>query len=288
MSQSGALDSKTAHDMRLAMRLSLAFGVFMLIGKTAAYLITGSTAILSDASESVVHLVAVVFAWFSLWLSLKPANPRYLYGFERITFFSAGFEGAMIVLAALFIIVVTIRKWLAGLALDNVGAGTLFTLFTAVLNAGLGWYLVRAGKRTQSLILEADGKHVLTDSWTSAGVVAGLALVMWTGWKPWDAICALAVALNILWSGGNLIWRSATGLLDTADPKTGNLLRQKLDALCGELGIQYHGVRSAAPGTGCWWKCICCSPVPRRWRRRIVWPRCWRSAWPRRWGNRPK
>jgi len=248
MSQSGALDSKTAHDMRLAMRLSLAFGVFMLIGKTAAYLITGSTAILSDASESVVHLVAVVFAWFSLWLSLKPANPRYLYGFERITFFSAGFEGAMIVLAALFIIVVTIRKWLAGLALDNVGAGTLFTLFTAVLNSGLGWYLLRAGKRTQSLILEADGKHVLTDSWTSAGVVAGLALVMWTGWKPWDAICALAVALNILWSGGNLIWRSATGLLDTADPKTGNLLRQKLDALCGELGIQYHGVKFRSTG----------------------------------------
>jgi cation diffusion facilitator family transporter len=248
MSQTGALDAKTARDMRFAMRLSLAFGVFMLAGKTAAYLITGSAAILSDASESVVHLVAVVFAWFSLWLSLKPANPRYLYGFERISFFSAGFEGAMIVLAALFIIVVTIRKWLTGLELDNVGAGTLFTLLTAVLNAGLGWYLVRTGKRTQSLILEADGKHVLTDSWTSAGVVAGLALVMWTGWKPWDAICALAVALNILWSGGNLIWRSVTGLLDTADPRTGNLLREKLDALCAELGIQYHGVRFRSTG----------------------------------------
>jgi cation diffusion facilitator family transporter len=248
MSPNGALDAKTAHDMRLAMRLSLAFGVFMLVGKVAAYLITGSAAILSDASESVVHLVAVVFAWFSLWLSLKPANQRYLYGFERINFFSAGFEGAMIVLAALFIIVVTIRKWLTGLTLDNVGAGTLFTLFMAVLNAGLGWYLVRAGKRTQSLILDADGKHVLTDSWTSAGVVAGLALVMWTGWKPWDAICALAVAVNILWQGGNLIWRSATGLLDTADPKTGSLLREKLDALCGELGIQYHGVRFRSTG----------------------------------------
>lgn len=247
MSQSG-LDPKTAHDMRLAMRLSLAFGVLMLAGKMAAFLITGSAAILSDASESVVHLVAVVFAWFSLWLSLKPANQRYLYGFERITFFSAGFEGAMIVLAALFIIGVTLRKWVSGLELANVGAGTLFTLLTALLNAGLGWYLVRTGKRTRSLILEADGKHVLTDSWTSAGVVAGLVLVMWTGWKPWDAICALAVAVNILWSGGNLIWRSATGLLDTADPKTGALLREKLDALCAELGIQYHGVRFRSTG----------------------------------------
>ena len=248
MSQTGALDPKTAQDMRFAMRLSLAFGFLMLGGKTAAYLITGSTAILSDASESVVHLVAVIFAWFSLWLSLKPANQRYLYGFERITFFSAGFEGAMIVLAALFIVGVTVRKWLAGLELTNVGAGTLFTLLTSVLNAGLGWYLVRTGKRTQSLILEADGKHVLTDSWTSAGVVSGLVLVMWTGWKPWDAICALAVALNILWSGGSLIWRSATGLLDTADPRTGKLLRQNLDMLCGELGMQYHGVRFRSTG----------------------------------------
>lgn len=248
MSQSGSLDPRTAGDMRRAMRLSLAFGFLMLAGKATAYWMTGSAAILSDASESVVHLVAVVFAWFSLWLSLKPANQRYLYGFERIAFFSAGFEGAMIVLAAVFIIAMTIRKWLTGLTLDNVGAGTLFTLLTAVTNAGLGWYLVRTGKRTRSLILEADGKHVLTDSWTSAGVVAGLVLVMWTGWKAWDAMCALAVAANILWSGGHLIWRSAIGLLDTADPKTGNLLRQKLDSLCGELGIQYHGVRFRSTG----------------------------------------
>jgi cation diffusion facilitator family transporter len=248
MSQNGAMDPKAAHDMRFAMRLSLAFGFLMLGGKTAAYLITGSTAILSDASESVVHLVAVVFAWFSLWLSLRPANQRYLYGFERITFFSAGFEGAMIVLAALFIIGVTIRRCLTGFELVHVGVGTLFTMATALLNAGLGWYLVRTGKRTRSLILEADGKHVLTDSWTSAGVVAGLGLVMWTGWRPWDAVCAFAVALNILWSGGHLIWRSAIGLLDTADPRTGNLLRERLDALCGELGIQYHGVRFRSTG----------------------------------------
>ena len=154
----------------------------------------------------------------------------------------------MIVLAALFIIGVTLRKWVTGLDLANVGAGTLFTLVTALLNAGLGWYLLRTAKRTRSLILEADGKHVLTDSWTSAGVVVGLVLVMWTGWKPWDAICALAVAVNILWSGGNLIWRSATGLLDSADPQTGALLREKLDALSAELDIQYHGVRFRSTG----------------------------------------
>ncbi len=242
------LAGKTADDMRFAMRLSLAFGCLMLIGKMLAWLITGSAAILSDASESVVHLVAVAFAWFSLRLSLKPANQRYLYGFERITFFSAGFEGAMIVLAALFIIVVTVRKLMHGLTIENAGMGTLFTLLMAVLNAGLGWFLIRTGKRTHSLILEADGKHVLTDSWTSAGVVAGLGLVLWTGWKPWDAICALAVAVNILWSGGRLIWNSVTGLLDTADPEAGKLLRARLDGVCTELGIQYHGVKFRSTG----------------------------------------
>lgn len=234
--------------MRFAMRLSLAFGFLMLGGKTAAYFITGSSAILSDASESVVHLAAVVFAWFSLWLSLRPANQRYLYGFERINFFSAGFEGAMIVLAALFIMVVSVRRMLGGFELENLGAGTLFTLAAALLNLGLGWYLVRTGKRTRSLILEADGKHVLTDSWTSFGVVGGLCLVLWTGWKWFDPLCAMAVALNILWSGGRLIWRSATGLLDNADPRTGSLLREKLDSLCGELGLQYHGVRFRSTG----------------------------------------
>ena len=234
--------------MRFAMRLSLAFGFLMLAGKASAYLITGSSAILSDASESVVHVAAVVFAWFSLWLSLKPANSRYLYGFERISFFSAGFEGAMIVLAALFIIAVAIRKALTGIELANLGAGTLFTTGASLLNAALGWYLVRTGRRTGSLILEANGKHVLTDSWTSFGVVGGLCLVLWTGWKPFDPICAIAVALNILWSGGRLIWHSATGLLDSADPKAGNLLRQKLDAACEELGLQYHGVRFRSTG----------------------------------------
>ena len=234
--------------MRFAMRLSLVFGILMLAGKGVACLTTGSAAILSDAAESVVHLVAVAFAWFSLRLSLKPASPRYLYGFERITFFSAGFEGAMIVLAALFIIAVTAQKWIVGLELANVGVGTLFTLAASVLNAGLGWYLVHTGKRTRSLILQANGKHVLTDSWTSFGVVAGLGLVLLTGWKPWDAICAIAVALNILWSGGHLVWRSATGLLDTADPQTGTLLRQQLDTLCDELGVQYHGVKFRSTG----------------------------------------
>jgi cation diffusion facilitator family transporter len=228
---------------RFAMRLSLVFGLLMFAGKTGAYLATGSAAILSDAVESVIHVVAVSFAAFSLWLSTKPADKRFLYGYERITFFSAGFEGAMIILAAAAIIIEAILKWLAGIQLQNLGAGTAFVAGAAVVNAALGWYLVRTGRRTNSLILEANGKHVLTDSWTSFGVVLGLVLVLVTGWKPFDPLCAIAVAINILWSGGHLVQRSVGGLMDYSDPDTGHALRQKLDAVCAEMGLQYHGVR---------------------------------------------
>jgi cation diffusion facilitator family transporter len=238
-----ALDRAALRDTRLAMRLSLGFGVAMLAGKTTAYLITGSAAILSDAVESVVHVLAVAFAAYSLWLSTRPANHKFLYGYERITFFSAGFEGAMIILAALAILFAAVRKWLTGLELESLSLGTLLVLAAALVNAALGWYLVRTGRRTRSLILEANGKHVLTDSWTSFGVAGGLLLVLLTGWKPLDPIVAIAVALNILWSGSDLVLRSARGLLDYSDPQTGSELRAKLDALCAELGVQYHGVK---------------------------------------------
>jgi cation diffusion facilitator family transporter len=243
-----ALSQQGIRDTRYAMRLSLIFGVVMLAGKVGAYLLTGSAAILSDAAESVIHVIAVGFAAFSLGLSTKPADDRFLYGYERITFFSAGFEGAMIIVAAIAIIWAAIHKWLHGLQLDNLGAGTLFILAASVINAFLGWYLLRTGRRHRSLILEANGKHVLTDSWTSFGVVGGLALVLLTGWKPFDPLFAIAVALNILWSGGHLVWRSARGLMDYSDPETGRELREKLDHVCRRLGVDYHGVRFRTTG----------------------------------------
>ncbi len=235
-------------DARFAMRLSLILGVLMLLGKLTAYFLTHSTAILSDAAESVVHVVAVAFAAFSLRLSAKPAAPEFLYGYERITFFSAGFEGAMIILASIAILVATVENWIIGLRLENLGAGSFLVLAAGVLNAGLGYYLLRVGRRTRSLILEADGKHVLTDSWTSFGVVAGLGLVLLTRWKPFDPLVAIVVALNILWSGGQLVWHSAVGLLDYGDPAAGKKIREKLDAICEELGISYHGVRFRTTG----------------------------------------
>ena len=242
------VEPQAAHDQQVAMRLSLIFGVLMLVGKTSAYLITGSIAILSDAAESVIHVIAVSFAAFALWLSRRPANQRFLYGYERITFFSAGFEGAMIVLAAAAIIYSAVHKWLHGLELQRLGIGTLIVLAASLINAALGYYLLRTGRRTNSLILEANGKHVLTDSWTSFGVVGGLCLVLLSGWKPFDPLFAIAVALNIVWSGGHLIWRSAAGLLDYSDPAVGRCLRETLDRLEAELAIRYHGVRFRTTG----------------------------------------
>jgi cation diffusion facilitator family transporter len=124
----------------------------------------------------------------------------------------------MIVLAAIFIIVSAIEKWIRGIELQHLGAGTLLVLGAALLNGALGWYLIRTGRKAHSLILEANGKHVLTDSWTSFGIIVGLLLVLLTGWKPFDPLLAIAVAVNILWSGGHLIWRSAQGLLDYLRP----------------------------------------------------------------------
>jgi cation diffusion facilitator family transporter len=241
-------DERELREARFAMRLSLIFGLVMLLGKSTAYFMTHSAAIFSDAAESVIHIIAVAFASFSLRLSTKSASPQFLYGYERITFFSAGFEGAMIIVAAFAIFYESIRRWIAGLQFEHLGTGVLLVLIAGILNAGLGYYLLRVGRRTHSLILEANGKHVLTDSWTSFGVVAGLCLVLLTHWKPFDPLVAIAVAANILWSGGHLVWNSAVGLLDYSDPQAGKKIRGQLDAICADLAIQYHGVRFRTTG----------------------------------------
>jgi len=234
---------KARKENSFAIRLSLIFGLLMLAGKCGAYLATGSAAIFSDAAESVVHIVAVGFAAFSLWLSAKPASKQFAYGYERISFFSAGFEGALIILAALAILITAVEKLRSGAEIENLGLGTGVIAVAGVTNAALGWFLVSRGRKNNSLILEANGKHVLTDSWTSFGVLGGLSLVLLTGWNLLDPIFAIAVALHILWSGSRLVWQSIGGLMDYADPAIGRRLRKRLDELSGQFGVSYHGVR---------------------------------------------
>jgi cation diffusion facilitator family transporter len=237
---------------QFAMRLSLAVGFFMLAAKSFAYWLTGSAAILSDAAESVVHVVAVSFAAYSLWLSVKPADRSHLYGHDKISFFSAGFEGAMIIIAAFYIIFISIEKWISGLKLENLGIGTGLTFLASVINGGLGFYLIAIGRKNHSLILEANGKHVLTDCWTSLGVVVGLSLAMITGWLVLDPIIAILVALNILWTGGQLIRQSIGGLMDEVDPETEARIKSLLDPITQSQGIEYHALRHRSTGSTLW------------------------------------
>ena len=237
---------------QFAMRLSLAVGFFMLAAKTFAFWLTGSAAILSDAAESVVHVVAVSFAAYSLWLSVKPADRSHLYGHDKISFFSAGFEGAMIIIAAFYIIFVSVEKWISGLKLENLGLGTGLTFLASLINGGLGLYLITIGRQRHSLILEANGKHVLTDCWTSLGVVVGLCLAMITGWLVLDPIIAILVALNILWTGGQLIRQSIGGLMDEVDPETEAKIKSLLDPITLNQGIEYHALRHRSTGSTLW------------------------------------
>jgi cation diffusion facilitator family transporter len=241
-----------AREQRFAMGLSLATGFLMLTGKMYAYFITGSAAILSDAAESVVHVFAVGFAAFSLWLSQQPADRSHPYGHEKIGYFSAGMEGGLIIIAALFIIYSAVEKWITGLSLSNLSEGILFVVGAALINAALGGFLIWKGKRSGSIILTANGRHVFTDVWTSGGVVFGLVLTVLTGWLPFDPIVAILAASNILWSGGELIRQSAGGLMDEGDPELEAVITRALDKETLARGVGYHQLRYRTSGSSLW------------------------------------
>lgn len=234
--------------MNRAMRLSLAVGFLMLGIKCYAYFLTGSTAILSDSTESVIHVFAVGFAVYSMWLSHKPADHDHTYGHDRITFFSAGFEGGMIIIAALFIIYQAIQKILFGFELENLDLGVLIIAFATGLNGALGFYLVREGKRFHSLVLEADGKHILTDCVTSLGVIVALILTYVTGWIYFDPIIALLIGFNILWTGVKLLHKAFHGLMDRTDPALDLKIRHFLTEAVKKYQVRYHNVRHRNAG----------------------------------------
>ncbi len=242
---SGAHLAPEPYRVRLrAARLSLAVGMALLVVKSTAYLLTGSAAILSDAAESVVHQFAIGFALFSVVLSSRPPDPSHPYGHGRIEYFSAGFEGAMIVLAALFICQDATGKLLRGAEPTTLDLGALLIALAAVVNLVLGLHLIRVGKRTNSLTLVADGQHVLTDSITSVAVVVGLVLILVTGWTPLDPLVALAVAANILYVGGRLIYRSVSGLMDAADPALHSEIVDSLERQREPGWIDVHRLRA--------------------------------------------
>ncbi len=229
---------------RPVMLASLLVALVMLVGKLTAWSITGSAAIFSDALESVIHLFATGFAGYSLWLSQQPADAGHPYGHGKVAYFSSGFEGALIAIAAISILYTAIVDLITGPELQRLGVGLWITGGLAAVNLVLGGVLVRTGRKHRSVVLEANGHHVLTDVWTSVGVLIGLGLVMLTGWLWLDPVVAILVALNILWTALSLVRRSVHGLMEAADPEETERIRTLLDrAVEKEVVEGYHQLR---------------------------------------------
>lgn len=223
--------------------ISLAVGIGMFITKMTAYFITGSVAIFSDAAESVVHVAATGMALFSIILSAKPADRSHLYGHGNIEYFSAGAEGFFIILAAGVIVYQAIVDIVAGPELSSLNVGVIFISAAGFVNLALGFYLIKTGKKTSSITLVADGKHVLTDAVTSIGVLIGIILVIITNYVLLDPILAIVVALNILFTGYKLIRESVGGLMLETNPEILNKISDKLISIKRDYWIDLHELR---------------------------------------------
>lgn len=198
---------------------SVAVSIILLSVKFYAYLLTGSSAILSDALESIINVVASGFALWSVYLAAQPPDPNHPYGHGKIEYFSAGFEGALIILAAIGICYQAAPRIWQPHELVQLGKGLLVLAGSTAVNLVLGLVLLQAGKRTRSLVLTADGHHLLTDVWTSVGVVVGLGLTWFTGWFWLDGMIACAVAVNIVVTGWRLVRTAFAGLMNETDPR---------------------------------------------------------------------
>lgn len=222
------------------MGASLVVAVLMLIGKIAAYELTGSTAILSDALESVVHLVATAIAGFSLWYASQPPDEEHPYGHGKIAYFSTGLEGALILVAAVAIIWTATVALVEGPEVQRLGLGLLITGVLGLVNLVLGVSLISAGKKTNALVLVSNGHHVLTDMWTSLGVLIGVGLVKITGWLWLDPVVAMILGANILWTSGRLIRGAYGGLMERADAEATRRVVAALDAALSDGLIEGH------------------------------------------------
>jgi cation diffusion facilitator family transporter len=235
---------------RRLITISFSFGVavFLLIVKFYAYWLTHSAAILSDALESIINVVASAFAMVSVIMAHKPPDENHPYGHGKIEFFSAGFEGALIIGAAVAIFITGASHLVHPHPLPNLGLGLVLLIVTAVVNLFLGIILLRVGRRTDSLTLIADGKHVLTDVVTSAGVLLGLLFLRFTDWLWLDGTIACLVGVNILVTGWGLVRQSYHGLMDAANPEVLQQLSQLLIDSRRDVWVDIHQLRAWKSG----------------------------------------
>jgi cation diffusion facilitator family transporter len=235
--------------LRRPILLSIAAAVVTLALKFSAYLMTHSVGLLSDAAESVVNLLAAGTAYFSLRYAARPVDESHTYGHEKIEYFSSGLEAAMIGVASLTIACAAVARLLEPRPLEALGPGLAISVVAAAINGAVATVLLRAGRKHGSIVLEADGQHLMTDVWTSAGVLAGLGLVWLTNLQVLDPLVALVMAANILWTAVGLVRRSVNGLMDHALPEAEQEAVRA--AITGQLapGMDFHALRTRQAGT---------------------------------------
>jgi cation diffusion facilitator family transporter len=228
--------------------LSIAAAVLTIGLKLGAYLLTGSVGLFSDAAESVVNLVAAVAALWALIYAARPPDEEHAYGHNKAEYFSSGLESALILIAAVWIGITAWGRLLDPQPLQNVGLGLSVALVATALNGGVALIILRAGRRLRSITLQADAQHLLTDVWTSLGVVLGILTVQLTGWLVLDPLIGLLVTANIVWTGVRLLRDTAQGLLDRTLPPEDQEAILSVLSRYEEKGIRFHALRTRASG----------------------------------------
>lgn len=224
--------------------LSVAAAFLTIALKTIAYLLTGSIGLLSDALESIVNLAGAIMALAMLTIAARPEDEDHAYGHSKAEYFSSGVEGMMILVAALGICITAVPRLITPRPLEQVGLGLGISIAASLINFFVARILTRASKKHNSITLEADAKHLMTDVWTSVGVLIGVGMVALTGWQRLDPIVAILVAINIVWSGIRIVRKSALGLMDTAlSIEDQNKIKKLLEPYI-EKGMQFHALRT--------------------------------------------
>jgi cation diffusion facilitator family transporter len=224
--------------------LSIGAALLTIVLKTGAYLLTGSIGLLSDAVESLVNLAGAVMALVMLTIAARPADEDHVYGHSKAEYFSSVTEGILILGAAIGIMTAAIQRLIAPQPLEQLGIGLAVSIAASLINFIVAQILLNAGERRQSITLEADAHHLMTDVWTSVGVIGGVAIAGFTGWTILDPLVAILVALNIVWTGVHLIRRSVSGLMDEALMESDQEKIRNVMAKFREKGVDFHALRT--------------------------------------------
>jgi cation diffusion facilitator family transporter len=243
------LSSPSLPSARSYAALSISAAILTIALKFGAYVLTGSVGLLSDAFESIVNLVAALAAFWALSYAAKPPDAGHTFGHSKAEYFSSALEGLLILVAAVSIAIAAGERLLHPQPIEQVGLGLALSLVATAINGGVAWTLLQASRRLRSITLRADAHHLLTDVWTSVGVVVGIGLVSVTGWLVLDPIVALLVAANIVWTGVKLLIETGSGLLDAAIPEDEQKEIARIMREYEAQNIQFHALRTRVAGT---------------------------------------